>query len=85
MNITSSKATIFGSSDPTVARFPVVRFDYPDSTTDRMRERFLLVVEANADYIKGNELESAASKKIGPYKAFLRNRIAQNGVSLCTF
>lgn len=64
---------------------PVVMFEYPDSTTNHMKQRFVRVVEANSDYIKGFELENAFSTKDGKYKQYSRNRIAQYGVSLISF
>jgi len=74
------------TNNPTaVVRQPVVRFDYPDSQTDKMRERFVRIAEASADYLKGEELDSPDSKIKGTFKAYLRNRIAKNGVSLITF
>lgn len=66
-------------------RTPVVEFDYPDSETSRMKVRHVRVIEANADYVKGYELENAHSTKDGVYKQFLRNRIARNGIALVTF
>lgn len=78
MNNTSTQNT-------TVARFPVVRFDYPDSLTNKMRERFVRVAEATPDYVKGEEIDSPNSNLKGTFKSYLRNRIAQNGVALCKF
>lgn len=66
-------------------RTPVVEFEYPDSETNHMKTRFVRVVEANADYVKGYELENAYSVKDGKFKAFSRNRIAQRGIALVTF
>lgn len=73
------------SSNTIVARFPVVRFDYPDSESNKMRERFVRVAEATPDYVKGEEIDSPNSILKGPFKAYLRNRIAHNGVALCKF
>ena len=75
------------SSTATVAptRNPIVRFEYPDSETNHMRVRYVRVVEANADYIKGYELDNPQSAKDGKYKQYSRTRIASNGVALITF
>lgn len=74
------------TSSPAVAtRTPVVEFEYPDSETNRMKLRYVRVLEANSDYIQGYELENAFSSKEGKYKKFARNRIARNGVALITF
>lgn len=66
-------------------RIPVVSFDYPDSQTNQMRERHVKVIEANADYIKGYEIDNPFSTKDGVYKNYSRNRIARNGIALVTF
>lgn len=63
----------------------VVEFDYPDSETNQMKVRYVRVVQADSDYIKGYELENAFSAKDGKYKQYCRNRIARNGVALITF
>ena len=64
---------------------PVVEFEYPDSATGKMKLRYLRVVEADADYVKGYELDDPASKKDGQFKTFSRTRLCRNGVSLLTF
>lgn len=66
-------------------RYPVVFFEYPDSGTNKMRQRYLKVVEANADYIKGYELDDPTSKKEGMFKTFSKTRIVKNGISLVSF
>ncbi len=66
-------------------RTPVVEFEYPDSSTGKMKVRYLRVVEANADYVKGYELDSPASRKDGQFKTFSRPRLVRNGVSLISF
>ena len=82
---------ITGSMDPggvttkTDERTPVVQFEYPDSSTGKMKTRFLRVVEADADYVKGYELDNAQSKKDGQFKTFSRTRLVTNGVSLVRF
>lgn len=72
---------------PTVTnvRTPVVEFEYPDSESGKMKIRYLRVVEADADYVKGYELENAHSKKDGQFKTFSRTRLCRNGVSLVSF
>jgi hypothetical protein len=74
-------------SDKTAAdvKTPVVEFEYPDSQTGKMKLRYLRVVEANADYIKGYELDSPGSQRDGQFKTFSRNRLVRNGVSLLSF
>lgn len=66
-------------------RTPVVQFEYPDSASGKMKTRYLRVVEADADYVKGYELDNAGSKKDGQFKTFSRNRLVTNGVSLVSF
>lgn len=70
---------------PVQTQFPVVEFEYPDSESGKMRLRYLKVVSADADYVKGYELDTPGSKKDGQFKSFLRNRLARNGVSLVSF
>lgn len=69
----------------TLLRNPVVEFEYPDSNTNFMKVRYVRVVEANSDYVKGYELENASSAKEGRFKQYCRNRIARNGIALITF
>jgi hypothetical protein len=66
-------------------RSPVVEFEYPDSNTNHMKTRYVRVIQANSDYIKGYELENPFSTKEGKFKQYLRNRITRNGVALVTF
>jgi len=65
--------------------YPVVCFEYPDSESGKMRERYLRVVEATADYIKGYELDSPGSAKDGQFKTFSRNRLTRNSPTLISF
>ena len=66
-------------------RTPVVEFEYPDSTTDEMKVRYLRVVEADARYVKGYELVTPISKTNGQFKTFSRTRLARYGVHLVSF
>jgi len=70
---------------PHVQKLPVVAFEYPDSGTSKMRQRYVRVAEATADYIKGNELDDPDSKLDGQFKSFSRTRIVKNGVALVRF
>ena len=60
------------ATDKKDERFPVVEFEYPDSSTGEMKVRYLRVVEADARYVKGHELVTPLSKVDGQYKTFLR-------------
>lgn len=74
------------NSSPVVpTRIPVVEFEYPDSSSNHMKTRYVRVTEANFDYIKGYELNGPASLLQGTYKQYSRNRIAKNGVALIIF
>jgi hypothetical protein len=68
-----------------VEKFPIVEFEYPDSTTGEMKVRYLRVTEADARYVKGYELVTPLSKTDGQFKTFSRVRLARNGVSLVSF
>jgi len=70
---------------PITDRTPVVEFEYPDSETRAMKTRFVRVTDADADYVRGYELENAFSAKQGTFKSYSRNRIANRGVALVTF
>ena len=78
-------STVSTTTNPTQTQYPVVEFEYPDSDNGKMKLRYLKVVTADADYIKGYELDTPGSKKDGQFKSFLRNRLARNGVSLVSF
>ena len=71
--------------NPTLNRTPVVEFEYPDSDTNHMKVRYVRVLEANSDYIKGYEIENPFSVKEGRFKQYARTRIARNGVALVRF
>lgn len=73
------------ASMPNQTKYPVVEFEYPDSDTGKMKLRYLRVVDADSDYVKGYELDTPGSKKDGQFKSFLRNRLARNGVALVSF
>jgi hypothetical protein len=84
---TQNKTTAATASPatPVQTQYPVVEFEYPDSDSGKMKLRYLKVVSADADYVKGYELDTPGSKKDGQFKSFLRNRLARNGVSLVSF
>ena len=69
----------------TPERYPVVEFEYPDSETGKMKLRFLRLTSADADHIKGYELDNAGSQKDGQFKAFSRNRLVRQAPTLVTF
>ena len=79
----SGAAPIFPSL--IVTKLPIVKFDYPDSSNEKMKTRYVRVAEANEDYVKGNELETPGSKKDGPFKSFSRNRMAKDSVVLISY
>ena len=66
-------------------KLPVVEFEYPDSDTQKMKMRYLRVVDASADYIKGFELDSPGSQKNGQFKTFSRTRLTRNSPTLNSF
>jgi hypothetical protein len=66
-------------------QLPVVEFEYPSSNDQTMKLRYLRLVSADADYIKGYELDSPGSKKDGQFKTFSRNRLTRNSPTLISF
>jgi len=73
------------TSPTNTTRNPVVEFEYPDSDTNRMKVRYVRVIEADSDYIKGYELENPFSTKEGKFKQYCRTRIVRRGVALIAF
>ena len=69
----------------TPQKLPVVEFEYPDSETGKMKVRYLRVLSADADYLKGYEMDSPGSKKDGQIKTFSRNRLVRQAPTLVTF
>lgn len=84
MSNNATNQTVNNPTTPT-DKTPVVEFEYPDSSSGKMKMRYLRVVEANGDYVKGYELDSPTSKKDGQFKTFSRTRLTRNGVSLVSF
>ena len=64
---------------------PIVEFEYPDSNNQKMKLRYLRLVSADADYIKGYELESPRSQKDGTFKTFSRTRLTRSSPTLISF
>jgi len=69
----------------TPERLPVVEFEYPDSETGKMKVRYLRLVSADADHIKGLELDSPGSQKDGQFKTFSRTRLVRQAPTLVSF
>lgn len=68
-------------------KLPVVEFEYPDSETGKMKVRYLRLTSADADHIKGYELDSPGSQtqKDGQFKTFSRTRLVRQAPTLVTF
>ena len=81
MNTYTSTLTTTSVVTPRV----IVEFEYPDSKTQKMKLRYLRVTSADADHIKGYELDNAGSQKDGQFKTFSRNRLTRNSPTLVTF
>ena len=63
----------------------VVEFEYPDSVTRKMKLRFLRLISADDQYVKGYELVSPNCIADGQFKSFARNRLPRNGVSVLSY
>ena len=70
---------------PVALRHPIIEFEYPSSEDGKMKLRYLRVTSADADYIKGYELESPLSNKEGLPKTFSRNRLTRQSPTLLSF
>lgn len=77
--------TAAGTTTPTPERLPVVEFEYPSSEDGKMKLRFLRLVSADADHIKGYELDNAGSQKDGQFKSFSRTRLVRQAPTLVSF
>lgn len=64
---------------------PVVRFQYPDSSTNDMTFRFVRVSKMDKNYVEGFEVMNPYSTDQGKYKKYKLSRIAYGGVSLMSF
>lgn len=82
---TPSTVSTTTATDKKDERTPIVEFEYPASETGKMKLRYLRVTDADADYVKGYELDNPFSQKDGQFKTFSRTRLARNGVSLVSF
>jgi hypothetical protein len=69
----------------TPERYPVVEFEYPTSEDGKMKLRYLRLVSADADHIKGYELDFPGSQKDGQFKSFSRNRLVRQAPTLVSF
>ena len=66
-------------------RLPVVEFEYPSSEDGKMKVRYLRVFLADADFIKGYELDNPGSKKDGQIKTFSRTKLSRFSPTLLSF
>lgn len=66
---------------------PLVRFEYPDSETDYLKERFVRVVSKDQVHVKGYEYTTRYPSDTDPgkFKSYLLAKIVANGISLVEF
>jgi len=66
---------------------PLVTFEYPDSETDYLRNRYVRVVSMDAYHVKGYEFDcqSPSSTDAGKFKTYLLAKIVNKGVHLLSF
>lgn len=73
-----------------VDNLPVVIFDYPDSVTRQMRQRFVSLTFMDYKYVMGYEknftiTDDNCFKENHVFKKYRRDRISTNGVVLVRF
>ena len=69
------------------SELPFCRFQYPDSETDYLRNRFVRVVSMDRTHVKGYEFTTAnpSNTDEGKFKSYLLAKIVENGVALLEF
>ena len=64
---------------------PLVELEYPDSSTNHQKVRFVRVTKMDENYVEGFELDHPYSTSPGKFKRFCKSRIVRNGVALLQF
>jgi len=66
---------------------PLVSFEYPNSDTDYLNERFVRVVSMDQTHVKGYEYTTPHPSDTDPgkFKSYLLAKIVSNGVHLVHF
>ena len=66
---------------------PLTTFEYPDSETDYLRQRFVRVTSMDHRHLKGYEFltDSPSDSDEGKFKSYLLAKIVKNGVALVEF
>jgi len=69
------------------SELPLVTFEYPDSETDYLRNRFVRVVSMDRTHVKGYEFTTVnpSDTDEGKFKSYLLAKIVENGVALLEF
>ena len=66
---------------------PLVTFEYPDSSSDYLKTRFVRVVSMDRTHVKGYEFTTVKPSDTdeGKFKSYLLAKIVENGVALLEF
>jgi hypothetical protein len=69
------------------SNLPLVEFEYPDSETDYLRERYVRVESLDNVHLKGHEFitPNPSDSDEGKYKSYLLSKIVKGGVHLLQF
>jgi len=71
-------------TEKNIINLPVVTFDYPNSATNRMTQRFVATTLMDSNYIMGYELQNLDIDQAicsgYKFKKYSLDRIANNGV-----
>ena len=70
-----------------IGKLPFVEFEYPDSQTNKMKEREVYVTKMNDTYVCGYEIDYRLNNtaKVPVFKRYRIDRIATNGIHLLYF
>jgi hypothetical protein len=69
------------------SNLPLVEFEYPDSETDYLRERYVRVESLDQTHLKGHEFitPNPSNSDEGKFKSYLLSKIVKGGVHLVQF
>ena len=69
------------------SKLPFVTFEYPDSSSEYLRTRYVRVVSMDHTHVKGYEFQtdSPSDTDEGKFKSYLLAKIVNDGVALMEF
>jgi len=66
---------------------PLVEFEYPDSETDYLKQRFVRVESMDSSHLKGHEFvtKNPSDADNGKFKSYLLSKVVRGGIHLIQF